>query len=79
MSEPYAEKLGYTNDGFVWVAQKKGMGCITPEDATELADTLSRGTQEQKWFAQELRSAAAEAFKIRERLVKNEHDSLAGN
>ena len=77
MAEVYAEKLGYTNDGFVWVAQKKGMGCITPEQATELADTLSVGNQEQRWFAQELRNAAAEAFQIREKL--NEHDSLTDN
>ena len=67
MAEVYEHKLGYTNDGFVWIAEKKGMGCITAEQATELADQLSLGDSGQRWYAQELRNAAAEAFKIREK------------
>jgi hypothetical protein len=68
--EVYDDKLGYTNDGFVWVAQKKGMGCITPEQATELADELCLGNETQRWYAQELRNAAAQAFKIRKEIVE---------
>ena len=77
MSEVYDDKLGYTNDGFVWVAQKKGMGCITPEQATELADELCLGNDAQRWYARELRNAAAQAFKMRESF--NEHDSPRDN
>jgi len=67
MTLPCSDKIGYTDDGFVFIANHQGMGTLTIEQAIEVAQILRSGEQEHQLYADEIMKAVEKAKSIREK------------
>jgi hypothetical protein len=61
-------KVGYTDDGMVFVGYSESMAYLKPGDAIRLADDLALGNTSDREWAQELRKAAKFAQDVLDKL-----------